>query len=304
MNPCVHSETQSLTHVLLGTAASMGSVPKLQDLYDPTSRKHLLANSFPTKEALQHALDALAAVFQRYHIEEIRPDLIADCNQIFARDLGFVIDDTWVQANIIPHRANELGGLTTLKSWIPKDKQLVFSDEVHLEGGDVIYHNDHILVGICTRVDYASLLTARTNKAAVDALRNAFPDKKVVSFELIKSNTVPEENALHLDCCLQFVGNGYAITCPKGFAHPSEYAWLVDFIGAEHIFEVTPIEMSQMMCNLVSIRPSIVVSDPRFVRLNNWLRQRSITVEEVDFSEVAKQGGSFRCVTMPLRRCP
>ena len=304
MDPCVHSETQLLTHVLLGSAISLGSVPKLEDLYDPSSRKHLITNSFPTKEAMQHALDALAAVLKRYQVEVLHPDLVYDCNQVFARDLGFVIDGVWVQANIIPHRANELEGLVSLKKRIPKEKQLVFSEEVHLEGGDVIYHNDHILVGICTRADYASLLTARTNQAAVIALRNAFPDKKVVSFELIKSNTVPHENALHLDCCLQFVGSSYAITCPKGFADPKEYAWLVDFVGADNIFEVTTIEMSHMMCNLVSISPTVIVSDARFDRLNNWLRQRLITVEEVDFSEVAKQGGSFRCVSMPLRRMP
>jgi len=34
------------------------------------------------------------------------------------------------------------------------------------------------------------------------------------------------------------------------------------------------------------------------------LRQRGITVEEVDFSEIGKQGGLFRCVTLPLYRIP
>ncbi len=109
---------------------------------------------------------------------------------------------------------------------------------------------------------------------------------------------------MHLDCCLQLLGDGLAITCPEGFAIAKEYAWLVHHIGASNIFEVTALEMSQMMCNLISISAEVVVSDPRFDRLNNWLRKRGITVEEVDFSEVAKQGGSFRCVTMPLKRLP
>jgi len=56
------------------------------------------------------------------------------------------------------------------------------------------------------------------------------------------------------------------------------------------------------MCNVVSIRPDVVVSDSVFTRLNRWLRQRKITVEEVPFREIAKQGGLFRCVTMPLTR--
>ncbi len=288
--------------MFLGTADAMGKPPKLSDLYDPTSRKHLLANTFPKKEALQAALRSLEEVFLRYNVTVFRPDEVANCNQIFARDLGFVIDDIWVRANIIPHRADELHGLKTLQELIPKEKQLVFPENVHVEGGDVIIHDEHIFVGICTRKDYADLLTARTNLAAVNALQDAFPHKKVIPFELIKSNTIPEKNALHLDCCFQPVGATYAITCPEGFANPKDYRWIVDFFGQENIFEVSALEMSQMMCNVVSIRQDVVVSDSTFSRLNTWLRQRDITVEEVNFREIAKQGGLFRCVTMPLTR--
>lgn len=286
----------------MGTADAIGKPPKLNDLYDPSSRKHLLQDTFPKKEALQKALDTLEKVFIRYNVVVFRPDIVVDCNQIFARDLGFVIDDIWVRANIIPHRAAELQGLKTLYQLIPEEKQLVFPESVHVEGGDVMVHNDYVFVGICTQDNYSDLLTARTNKAAVIALKNAFPHKKVVSFELIKSNTIPEKNALHLDCCFQPVGTSYAITCPEGFADSEEYRWLVDFFGHEHIFEVTALEMSQMMCNVVSLRPDVVVSDSSFTRLNNWLRLHDIVVEEVNFREIAKQGGLFRCVTMPLTR--
>lgn len=298
----MHTETQTLTHVLLGTADAMGKPPKLSDLYDPTSRKHVLANTFPKKEALQDALSRLEEVFLRYDVSVLRPDIVPNCNQVFARDLGFVIDDIWVRANIIPHRAAELRGIKSLQDILPKEKQLVFPKTAHVEGGDVIVHQDYIFVGICTRADYPDLLTARTNKAAVIALTDAFPHKKVIPFELIKSNTNPEKNALHLDCCFQPVGTQYALACPEGFADPAAYRWIVDFFGKAHIFEVTALEMSQMMCNVVSIRPDVVVSDSVFTRLNRWLRQRNITVEEVPFREIAKQGGLFRCVTMPLTR--
>ncbi len=183
----------------MGTADAIGKPPKLNDLYDPSSRKHLLQDTFPKKEALQKALDTLEKVFIRYNVVVFRPDIVVDCNQIFARDLGFVIDDIWVRANIIPHRTAELQGLKTLYQLIPEEKQLIFPESVHVEGGDVMVHNDYVFVGICTQDNYSDLLTARTNKAAVIALKNAFPHKKVVSFELIKSNTIPEKTALHLD---------------------------------------------------------------------------------------------------------
>jgi N-dimethylarginine dimethylaminohydrolase len=287
---------------MLGTAAAMGAPPNIQDLYDPSSKKHLLAGTFPKKANLQQALTDLEQVFLRYGVSVVRPDNVADCNQIFARDLGFVVDDIFVRSNISPHREKELAGLTSVLTQIPASKQLVFPKKVHIEGGDVIVHNDYIYVGISTSPDYAKLLTARTNKAAVAALQQAFPHKKVKGFELNKSNTIPHENALHLDCCFQLVGKNFALTCPEGFADREAYNWLVTHFGNDNIFEVSALEMSQMMCNVVSISPTVVVSDTLFTRLNTWLRNRGITVEEVDFSEIGKQGGLFRCVTLPLYR--
>jgi N-dimethylarginine dimethylaminohydrolase len=282
----------------------MGAPPNIQDLYDPTSKKHLLAGTFPKKAALQRALADLERIFLRYGVTVLRPDNVVDCNQIFARDLGFVVGDIFVRANIIPHREKELAGLTSLLAQIPSSQQLIFSNEVHVEGGDVIVHNEYIYVGISTRPDYAKLLTARTNKAAAAALQQAFPSKKVKAFELNKSNTIPHENALHLDCCFQPVGRNLALTCPEGFADMDAYNWLVTHFGDTNIFEVSAVEMSQMMCNVVSISPTVVVSNTSFIRLNTWLRQRGITVEEVDFDEIGKQGGLFRCVTLPLFRTP
>jgi N-dimethylarginine dimethylaminohydrolase len=282
----------------------MGAPPNIQDLYDPTSKKHLLAGTFPKKAALQRALADLERIFLRYGVTVLRPDNVVDCNQIFARDLGFVVGDIFVRANIIPHREKELAGLTSLLAQIPSSQQLIFSNEVHVEGGDVIVHNEYIYVGISTRPDYAKLLTARTNKAAAAALQQAFPSKKVKAFELNKSNTIPHENALHLDCCFQPVGRNLALTCPEGFADMDAYNLLVTHFGDTNIFEVSAVEMSQMMCNVVSISPTVVVSNTSFIRLNTWLRQRGITVEEVDFDEIGKQGGLFRCVTLPLFRTP
>ena len=100
------------------------------------------------------------------------------------------------------------------------------------------------------------------------------------------------------------MGKNAALTCSEGFADLDAYNWVVAHFGSDNIFEVSAVEMSQMMCNVVSISPHVVISDPSFARLNAWLRQRGITVEEVDFSEIGKQGGLFRCVTLPLYRIP
>jgi N-dimethylarginine dimethylaminohydrolase len=162
--------------------------------------------------------------------------------------------------------------------------------------------NDYIFMGTYTGEDYADYITARTNKQAVDAIQNLFPNKKVKSFELRKSNTDPRENALHLDCCFQPVGKDKAIIHKNGFLIEEEYQWLVDYFGQENIFEITKDEMYDMYSNIFSISENVVISERNFTRLNNWLRANGFTVEEVPYAEIAKQEGLLRCSTMPLIR--
>ena len=111
---------------MLGTAAAMGAPPNIQHLYDPSSKKHLLAGTFPKKANLQQALTDLEQVFLLYGVSVVRPDNVVDCNQIFTRDLGFVADDIFVCSNIIPHREKELASLNSVLTQIPASKQLVF----------------------------------------------------------------------------------------------------------------------------------------------------------------------------------
>ena len=129
-----------------------------------------------------------------------------------------------------------------------------------------------------------------------------FPRKKVKSFDLRKSNTDPYNNALHLDCCFQPVGVGKAILHKNGFLQEKEYDWLVDFYGKENIFEISKEEMFHMNSNIFSISPEVVISERNFTRLNTWLRNQGITVEEVPYAEIAKQEGLLRCSTLPLVR--
>jgi N-dimethylarginine dimethylaminohydrolase len=50
------------------------------------------------------------------------------------------------------------------------------------------------------------------------------------------------------------------------------------------------------------ISPDIIVSHTKFKRLNNWLKEKGILVEKVNFSNVSKMSGLFRCSTLPLYR--
>ena len=162
--------------------------------------------------------------------------------------------------------------------------------------------NDYIFIGIYSGTDYADYITARTNLQAAEAIQKLFPHKKVKTFELRKSNSNPLENALHLDCCFQPLGNGKALIHDQGFLNKSDFKWLLDFFGTDNVFVVTPKEMSQMNCNVFSISKDVVISEQNFTRLNTWLTAQGYTVEKVPYAEISKQGGLLRCSTLPLIR--
>jgi N-dimethylarginine dimethylaminohydrolase len=162
--------------------------------------------------------------------------------------------------------------------------------------------NDYIFVGTYSGEDYSDYITARTNTAAVIALKELFPNKIVKPFELRKSNLDPNENALHLDCCFQPIGKDKAILHKNGFLIESEYNWLVNFFGKENIFEITKEEMYNMNSNVFSISEDVIISEKGFTRLNKWLLENRFIVEEVSYTEIAKQEGLLRCSTLPLIR--
>ena len=298
----VSNETSRLRAVILGVANENGPIPSLDEAYDPKSIEHILAGTYPKEEAMILEMEALDAVFEKYEVQVFRPKIIKDYNQIFARDIAFVIDDLLIKANILPEREREVEAIAHILGQIDPSKIVQLPDECHIEGGDVMPWNDYIFVGTYSGDDYSNYITARTNMDAVIALQELFPDKTVKTFELRKSNTDAKENALHLDCCFQPIGKGKAILHKNGFLIEREYQWLVDFFGKDNIFEISKEEMYQMNSNVFSISEDVIISEKNFIRLNTWLREQGFTVEEVPYAEIAKQEGLLRCSTLPLIR--
>ena len=298
----VPNETNRLRAVILGTATHNGPTPKLEEAYDPKSAEHIKAGTYPLEADMVAEMNAFAEVFKKYNVTVYRPEIIENCNQIFTRDIGFVIDDLFIKANILPDRENEYQAIEYIVRQINPDKVVIPPAEVHIEGGDVMPWNEHIFIGTYKGDDYKNQITARTNMEGVQFIKELFPHKKVKEFDLVKSKTEARDNALHLDCCFQPVGKNKAIIYKDGFRSEADYQYLVDIFGKENLFHISRDEMYDMNSNVFSIAPDVVVSEKNFTRLNNWLRAQGITVEEIPYSEIAKQEGLLRCSTLPLIR--
>ncbi len=298
----IFDEVSPLKAVILGRADSPGPVPKPEECYDPKSLQHVLQGSYPKEEDMIEEMEAFARILRKHDVTVFRPEPLENVNQIFTRDIGFVVDNMFFKSNILPDRVKEFQAIIPILEKIDPLSIYYLPEDVHVEGGDVMPWNDFLFIGTYRYPDYPDYITARTNAAAVDFFRQIFPRKKVVAFDLKKSNTDPYENALHLDCVFQPVGHGKAIIYKEGFLVEDQYAFLVKLFGEENLFHITKQEMYDMTANVFSISPGVVVSDWHFERLNRWLEENGIQVEKLSYREIAKQEGLLRCSTLPLYR--
>ena len=213
----IQNETSRLRTVVLGTAFHNGPIPTIEECYDPKSKIHVIAGTYPKEQDMIFEMESVARVFEKYGIKVFRPKVIENYNQIFSRDIGFVIEDKFITANILPDRDLEISAIDHVLDQIPKENRISLPEDCHVEGGDVMPWNNYIFIGTYSGKDYPEYITARTNVNAVKAIQELFPTKIVKSFELRKSNDNAKENALHLDCCFQPIGKDKAILHKNGF---------------------------------------------------------------------------------------
>ncbi len=303
LNLYITDESAPLKAVVVGTSKGLKTTPSIEDCYDPKSKESVRKGVYPTPLTIKEEFDQLINVLKRYKVDVIRPQKIENCNQVFTRDVAFVIEDKFVCSNIIEDREDEIYALQhNIINRINPKKVINLPEDSHIEGGDVILYNDYIFVGTYRGKDYSQYKTARTNYKAVRMLREYFPQKKVVAFELKKDDENPYNNILHLDCCFQPIGIDKAIIYKGGFIFDDDLAFIENLFGKESLFEVTQEEMYQMYPNVFSINPKTIVSEKGFTRLNKQLKEWGFTVEEISYSEISKMGGLLRCTTMPLMR--
>lgn len=299
----IKNETGHLRSVVLGQPNSMGANPTLEESYDAKSYDTILKTIYPTEQDIVNEMSAFEKVLKKYEVEVFRPEIIEDYNQVFARDVAFVIDDKMIISNIIEDRADEQEAYRKIFEQVPWRNIINLPETAHVEGGDVIVWDDFLFIGTCYSQDYRNFKTARTNEYAIEILKEYFPKKRILDFELKKNDTEPYKGILHLDCTFNPVGKDKCILYKNGFVDESDYHLILDIFGEENCFEVNDEEMFEMFPNIFSISPEVVVSDQAFTRMNNHLRDVwGMTVEEIPYREISKMGGLLRCSTMPLVR--
>lgn len=299
----IQNETNTLKAVVLGQPQSSGPVPTLEESYDAKSYHSIENNIYPKEVDIITEMIDFENVLLKYGVEVYRPEIIQDYNQVFARDVAFVIEDKMIISNIIPDRADEQDAYRKIFEQVKWRDIINLPETAHIEGGDVIVWNDFLFVGTCYSQDYRSYKTARTNEYAIEILKEFFPKKRIIDLDLKKNDKIPYQGILHLDCAFNPIGKDKCIIYKNGFVNQDDYRLIISIFGEENCFHVTDQEMFEMFPNVFSISPEVVVSDKAFTRMNEFFRNDwGITVEEINYREISKMGGLLRCSTMPLIR--
>ena len=298
----INNEYGNLKKVVLGLGNDSGGVPKINEVYDPHSKKNVLEKNYPNENDIISNLNDFKNILLNHKVNVIEPFNICSTNQVFTRDIGFVISDYFFISNVIKDRSKEFEGISHILSSFNNDNIISLPSNTSIEGGDVIVHDDYIFVGVSSEEDFNSKKVARTNLKAVNFLKSFFPNKKILCFELIKSDDLIEKNCLHLDCCFQPLGLGHVLVCFDAFKNNGDIEIVKNLFGKKYLIELSKEEMWDLNSNIFSISKSIIVSTTKFTRVNKLLFSLGYTVEEVNFSSVAKMGGLLRCSTLPLIR--
>lgn len=200
--------------------------------------------------------------------------------QVFTRDIGFTLGNSL----FISEMANPIrqGEEKVLANWMNEHDISYKKLSTHsIEGGDVIVDGNRVFIGI----------SHRTCKDAVQALQKELPD-----FEIIPIPFNPKY--LHLDCVFNILSSKDALIYPDAL----DPKIVENLSSMYHLIEVSESEQFSMGTNVLSIGQNRVLSLPTNRDVNSQLRQHGYQVLEIEFSEIIKSGGSFRCCSMPILR--
>ena len=247
-----------------------------------STQEKFFRRSHPDRDRMVSEQKAFADVLEKYSVEILWADTLKDRPlQVHARDASFAIGDKLVISGMrAPIRKGEDKGLERILSGITSP--VVRAHRGCVEGGDILVDGKRIFVG----------LGQRTEAEALSWLISEFGKQ----YDIVPVHL--KKGILHLDTVFNIISNGKAVIFVDGiFKRDAELL--------KEIFDtvcVTKKEQFSMGTNILSINPDVVVAQPSNELSVRMFRDIGLYVETVDYSEIAKLGGGFRCSTCPLVR--
>ena len=242
-------------------------------------------NPFINCEKVRRQQQTFMEIMKTNGVEVLLADQVSGCaTQHYTRDIGFAIDDTFFCAN--PRRSYRKRELEGLERLLPRFSKIARLEKGAIEGGDVIVDEQYLIVG----------LGEETNNEGVDCLRRKLKesgiDREIVTIEFT------HRGIIHLDTKFNIPAKGIGFIHTKSFK-PASMKWLENHFD---LIEVSDEETANLEINTFALSPRKVVMRERSERLATLLESKGVETILIDYSEVTKLPGSFRCTTLPVER--
>jgi N-dimethylarginine dimethylaminohydrolase len=200
--------------------------------------------------------------------------------RVFTRDIGFVVGTTLYITEMT--KMGRFHEESFFKNWLNHNGILYTNlSQDQIEAGDVIIDQDMVCIG----------LSDRTTKQSFRHMVHLLPSHNVMAVPFT-------DKYLHLDCVFNIISPHEAIIYAGEINKKEE-----EFLSSKYeLIHVTKEEQERLGTNVFSIGQKTIFSIPENKSVNRQLRERGYEVIEVEYSEMIKAGGSFRCSTLPLVR--
>lgn len=233
----------------------------------------------------------LADILLKYDVEVIWADIVPDAKyQLFVRDPFIVIKDTIMLSYMKEEKRQlELSRAETFLRTVDHTKKIVIPNDIVIEGGDVIPHDEILFVGQeGMRTDNNGLKFLEQN---FSGMFNVVP----IDMQFDKN----KESWLHLDCVFNPIWHDTAIVFTAGIK--KESLEIIESIFP-NLIKITEQEKKELAANVFSLGNKTVIVQNRHTRIIEELKTAGFIVETIDLYATVELDGYSRCMTCPIER--
>ena len=273
----VNNEFGTLRSVLVASAETYFKHTPINN-----NQAHYLKEALPEKEAIVKQQADFFNVLSSFGVSMLFSEPLYDCpEQHNSRDASFSIGNMFFVSNMKESlRSREREGLKKVIQTI--DTPVFYLEDCLIEGGDILVNGTNVYVGISQRT-------------TMDGFRKL---EHYLGSDYHVSPIYMKPGFLHLDTVFNIVYHDVALVCEQAIFDES----LKEIKGQFSTFDISLDEQFHLGTNVLSIAPKRVISQLSNKRINSLLTQSGFDVIEIDYSQVSKLGGAFRCDTCPLIR--
>lgn len=199
--------------------------------------------------------------------------------QVYTRDVGFVINDTIFVCNM--KSVTRKTEIDPLKKFIKDNNLKCYEMKNIIEGGDVILYNNIVFVGISTRT------TIEAANELQEVLKEKNMDIKVVPINF-------DTTKIHLDCAFNTLDKGEAVISPYVYDRHVIEKYI------DKLYDISKEDADNLGTNFIYLGHKRVLSCSE--KVTKLLNDNGYKAKYIDFSEIAKGEGGFECATLSILR--